>query len=960
MKKNNAKFRWTFTGILFAIGCISLGSAAYLVENETNLGLSDGLVQVRFVNDTNATTNEMLVPPGTIVKVNTSTVPGYSYVSSKEDAVVENKVIFGDFVVPENVDEIKCTAFAPIVDSDSYVSLSEYVQGGTPDHLAVNLTGGTTTLESTLFSPSTEERRGLNEKYVFLDVEDNFVLSKPLSFVIGGEPSTDTNQRNLNQGAAPATTNAFQHVTEANHLITVVLQSDLTIGSGGSLALEATTGRKSTGFSGNVISGSYTALDLNGHTITLQNGATLRQFGLLTDFSYDKSGQIIVDNGAHLSGGLVVEDFNGGTVTVGSYLVNSAPFFLFSMPYLEATVDVLYGGNFGGDVSLYAQGIYGSTEIPLFGSSDTHMVEIENTSSHVVRSVKGRHRVDSTQTNNSVNFWKPYLVDYREEFALIGPGDSTSESFRVNPMVLPLLMSANIPLLGDVEINAEVSFAEMDFPIAPWMHISLEDGAALNFGNSFGFLPGSSLDVDSTSKIIFSSRNNIEATITASIWTKTMTFNSLPYLKAYDFMPPQPYYSMAYFASFNSNYANWDSVVEPAFFNFEGSMELDSNNTPSNMGIGGYTHMSQASREFIASLSPNTFNTTPIGIMRVGAIGVTELGTWMINVASNTPPHVAVNAMYNIAPLSVDGYIVKDLASLGVNANTDYYPDEKWTYDCVDSLAKRYSGEILTGIQFFLVDSSYDQNFSSQWTNNPSGSWVDASRLSDGNWGELNLSNYQRSYDSELGVNMIPFVHYGDTYYARFGGTFVPMLTKLFIAFETNRRQTRTHTQTRSGIFADWKNDTYTDWSSSVISTNGITSISSLNTNTSSLTAEPIFTELNCYENLNVTRFTRMSDDSVDSDNANPFMNATNSSMYSLSSQLNSQGVSLNVPNASGLESAEIKEGNWSLNGLSERSRTETRSTASAQSSGHENGYSYFRFDATRASWRVLWVDGTR
>lgn len=994
MKKNNAKFRWTFTGILFAIGCISLGSAAYLVENETNLGLSDGLVQVRFVNDTNATTNEMLVPPGTIVKVNTSTVPGYSYVSSNEGTEVENKVIFGDFVVPEDVDEIKCTAFAPIVDSDSYVSLSEYVQGGTPAHLAVNLTGGTTTLESTLFSPSTEERRGLNEKYVFLDVEDNFVLSKPLSFVIGGEPSTDTNQRNLNQGAAPATTNAFQHVTEANHLITVVMQSDLTIGSGGSLALEATTGRKSTGFSGNVISGSYTALDLNGHTITLQNGATLRQFGLLTDSSYDKSGQIIVDNGAHLSGGLVVEDFNGGTVTVGSYLVNSAPFFLFSMPYLEATVDVLYGGNFGGDVSLYAQGNYGSTEIPLFGSSDLHMVEIENASSHVVRSVKGRHEIDSNYSTSEYEYWVSYIHDYREEFALIGPGGSTTESFRVNPMILPLNMAS-----GSISVNAEVSFMAMDFPIAPWMHISLEDGAAINFGNSFGFLPGSTLTADETTKVIFSSRSG-KANITPQISgsdigavQKTMELSGLPYLKSYDYCPPQSGYSSYYFPSFSSNFSTWDSILDTPYFSLDCAMELDSASMPSSFGIGGDTHLGENARAFLAGEGNSRFISTPVGIMRRGQLELKDLMNWIMPFSefNGYTPQVAANVMYSCVPLSVDGYMVRDLSTLDDDLTVTYNPTEKWVYDTNDSLAKLYSAGSLTRVAFYKFNDDYDTNLGGNWLSSPNGNWVEASRLSDGSWGELSVPNYQSSIDGEIGATVLPFVKEGNTsnYFARFGGCFVQMLNLIESSFTFAYSRYRTHTQEYVyeyefpfGSF-DWRNDSYSidDFLSTSLQCfiNGITSIDTLVSTAGNLTSDPVFSGNQKLSNLNISRFRVMNRHNNNSDgnnngnapdsvNTNLITNLDNGFSYSAFNSLRSWGYVTAAPSASRPGLTDSGWSNYSCanyweeedDGIITGDASDTRSHYDV-STYSVNGsstalmpYGFFVFDMTRAAWRLL------
>ena len=971
----------TILGVLLGISALSLGSSSFYIELGADIGVVGNLVQVNFKDSEGQSLKQTLVPEGTIIKVEED-VPGYQY-TAKDDAgeTINERAIFSDFIVPEKVSQIDLVEFAPIPET-GFVTFSDYVQQGSVDHLSVNLTTGSSAdLNASVFLPDSRERMGLNEKYVLLDVADNFSLNKPLSFITGSSYSTDGNQRNLNSGA-PTTAHAATHITEANRLITIVLKSDLVIGNGGSLGVEAITSRRSAGLSGDVITGSYTELDLNGHTITLQSGANFYQHGRVIDSSINRSGKIVVENGAHMVGGLVVEDFNGGNVTVGSYLANSAPFFLFSMPNLEATLEVKYGGKFGGDTSLFAQGDYGKTEVPLIGPDSSYMVQIQDSSSKVVRYVKGSHTVDSSFGANVANYWKPYIVDYREEFVLIGPGDSSNQSFNLNAMVLPIDMSAE--MMGmNVVVTAEVSFMEMDFPVAPWMHFYLQNGASLNFGNTFGFLPGSSLDVDSSSKLIFSKRSATAQILphlagsSTAILPQEMSFTGEAILRAYDNFPLPAYYSTSYYPYFSASFNSWDSLVKPAFFNLEGSFALDSNMTSSDVfGIGGETHLGPEARTFLATQTQSTFLTTPVGVMRRGAVTLDDLVSWVIPDwffpdifhGGGPMPQIGANVLYSAAPLACDGYVVRDLASLKDNVSSPYNPSEKWIYDPVDSLIKKYAGDNLLNVCFYKFDDSYDSNFGNTWLTSPNGTWVEGNRLNDGSYGEVELPNFQASLEEGVGRKVIPFVSYGGGYFAKFGGSYVQMLNMITSNF--SRLLTRTRTESQTGkyqAFQGWKPDgesTYTSWAYQISTNveNGYQTIDSLTT-LGTLSSMPT-RQANgrIYGNLAIIRSKVMNGNSADSDNPTTFASASNHNQSSLLSNLG-QGVT--APPTSAEESswsgASTTNSEWEYSGITSidsksRSRTNTQ-TISVFGKSQSLGYGYFYFDTGRALWRLVWCD---
>lgn len=98
-------------------------------------------------------------------------------------------------------------------------------------------------------------------------------------------------------------TNLSDEVNSADATITLKLDQDLTIE--GSLIVGAQVGRSKIG-SGDIV-GQFSAIDLNGHKLTVKNGGSLVGNGLIFDST--NNGEVVVESGAQLTTNLTITNY---------------------------------------------------------------------------------------------------------------------------------------------------------------------------------------------------------------------------------------------------------------------------------------------------------------------------------------------------------------------------------------------------------------------------------------------------------------------------------------------------------------------------------------------------------------------------------------------------------------------------------------------------------------------------
>ena len=129
------------------------------------------------------------------------------------------------------------------------------------------------------------------------------------------------------------------------------------------------------------VTGDYTTLDLNGHTITIEEGGELVSSGYVIDSSQEKTGEIIVNNGGKIVTNFTVEDYGGGSITLGRYSGNVSPFTLFRTPYLQAKTTINYGGSLDAYAVLYASSAHNQTIQSIVGNSSNALIQLKEGSS---------------------------------------------------------------------------------------------------------------------------------------------------------------------------------------------------------------------------------------------------------------------------------------------------------------------------------------------------------------------------------------------------------------------------------------------------------------------------------------------------------------------------------------------------------------------------------------------------
>ena len=456
---------------------------------------------------------------------------------------------------PLNGNKIKKIEITKVEKDYSSYTMSKYINDSSAPVIKLNYNSSPTSQNSgtAIFDPGANGSGEAINTYVPLSVTN--ISNKTVKFVLNDGTNYSDETTFTNNPSSASASHAYSAVTAANNLITIVLQKDLTLGSNAKLVLEAQNGVTSGSMSGNVISGKYTALDLNGHTITLENGSEFYANGLV----YDSvgTGNVVCQSGSKVYSSFLVEDYGGGGHTTASYLSKSAPFTLFSMPYFNVTSRFYEGSYFYGLTQLYANSTYHRTTIEIIGNSDTSMLEMsaKSSDSYIERKIKGVHTLDSLKDANNYLRYLPY-VKY-------------DEIYNINNVDI-ILNSLSL----DLSITT-VSMKDVHFPIPPWININILNSSSFSFSQRVDMFPDSNFYCDSSSSTIFNAGAGV------------MTLNYFLYPTKYTIKP--------YIGS--TLYSNFNLLTDLATIQIDGTLSVanDSNTLGGNITINN-SYVSEASK----------------------------------------------------------------------------------------------------------------------------------------------------------------------------------------------------------------------------------------------------------------------------------------------------------------------------------------------------------------------------
>lgn len=534
---------------------IANGTFIVLTNNMVSLTGENGDISI-IVNDGQGKTYEMMGDIGDDISLPFSLISTDTHfeglevkttLSYNNKTVTNTEYLFNssnsyNIEDPLNGNKITKIEITKVEKDYSSYTMSDYINDSSAPVIKLNYNSSPTSQNSgtAIFDPGINGSGEAINTYVPLSVTN--ISNKIVNFVLNDGTNYSDETTFTNNPSSASASHAYSAVTAANNLITIVLQNDLTLGSSAKLVLEAQNGTSGAGFSGHVISGKYTALDLNGHTITMEDGSTIFGHGLIYDSTGE--GQIIVKNNASIYSGFLVEDFGGGGHTVGSYTSGSVPFSLFSMPYINATIKFEYGGKLYGLTELFAYSAYNRTIMNVIGPDNTFLLSNTRNSSdsYIIRSIEGTHTIDSTKTD-----YRKYLpyVNYDEIYT------ANNAEIQLNSLKMNLEFT-----VSSFTVPATLDMVDVHFPIPPWINLNLTNNSSFTWSQRVDMFPGSKVYCDTSSSVHFGDNAGL------------MTLNNFLY---------PVYYTINPYGS-NSLYAEWNKITDLPDVTIDGTLTVSGNN----------------------------------------------------------------------------------------------------------------------------------------------------------------------------------------------------------------------------------------------------------------------------------------------------------------------------------------------------------------------------------------------
>lgn len=279
----------------------------------------------------------------------------------------------------------------------------------------------------------------------------------------------------------------------------IKLDCDLVI-DGGTFSLNSLFGYGSGTFC-NGISGGFTALDLNGYTMTIRNGGIFYAHGIV--YNSQDSGGIVNEDGT-IYANMTFIDFKGGGYFALGYTRCLNPFYQFCVPYLTCEVVLTSSSLIAGDTCISASGRKVSTAnyFPMIGSStSTPLISLE--SGYCVKRAKSYDKFLQEKMDEVNTFTKQdYLYDSDFRESVVFTNDLTGHLDYLD-VSLPKVYHANT-VFTPLSFSTTYSFKYVDFPIPSYYDLEFH-GASIEIGFSILILPGANVYVDEESIVSLTS-----------------------------------------------------------------------------------------------------------------------------------------------------------------------------------------------------------------------------------------------------------------------------------------------------------------------------------------------------------------------------------------------------------------------------------------------------------------------
>lgn len=510
-------------------------------------------------------------------------------------------------------------------------------------------------------------------------------------------------------------------IVPTQRLFTLKLCGDIVINS--TLSLGALISSNSNGYAGGIIEGNFVVLDLNGHTITINSGATLNAYGYIIDTKLDNEGKHtgqIINNGTIYSP-FVVENYSGGGNTVATGAYGTAPFSMFSIPYLSCKVIFNYGSSLKCPSSLYASAMFSKIVVNMIGdSSDAPLIEMQD-GSQVIK--------DSYNDPVNYNSSTLYAKNYKSHFNFNG---------NIDIKTLKIDIKFDVKL---TKVSKTINMAEFGMTIPPYIHINIESGTT-SLGMRLDFLPGSTLTVQENATV-----NLTTLTLPAEETLSNKTINAEGSIRFVSQMPADSslcYKGSSYGVGVATGYA--DYLANEAIINAPG-------NTSARANIYGNVTVSNintnANHELVGKI--NIHNSSTLSYI---------INEQKISKFSSSYEYHAYISGTNLGTAAL-------LNSFNPNASDIQEYSESQTYSSYINLPLVSNGKVLNPSSINSIlnnDTTYDFTYGVYYSNSKTYALLPENE----NGGDLNVKLCEVNFDSS-----IHSITYNDVVYVYYRNMFV-------------------------------------------------------------------------------------------------------------------------------------------------------------------------------------------
>ena len=263
-----------------------------------------------------------------------------------------------------------------------------------------------------------------------------------------------------------------------------------------------------TNYQGYII-GQYNEIDLCGNYLVVGEGSEIWQCGSITN-SKPESGGLIVKSGGVLKSHFVVEDHHHETSLPTVYTHGDAPFMMYRSPYLTTNTIFESGSQFYLCLNMHFGPSQGAVykEMLAIGTSNDAVFNLSNSpNGYIERRFYFSEELQKYFSDNdkiavsSLNSGEFGPKDSESSDNNICHEKITYDFYKVNTEVN--LPSFEISMASVLNFN--INLRKGNFFIPPYFGFNLYDSSITIF-NSFIFLPGSFLNVDINSSVVFSFR----------------------------------------------------------------------------------------------------------------------------------------------------------------------------------------------------------------------------------------------------------------------------------------------------------------------------------------------------------------------------------------------------------------------------------------------------------------------